>query len=142
MQDDKALINRVIAETKKMSLLAGKETLYQAYDMTFGIHDYVQQAMRENESTDPASKRPLSSVAMHSAEDFPGHSTRIGHLMKAFAEYKIATHFGISFPDFLKLPVEYVGTMLTVARENSEREAKAQSNAIATLNQSGDLSKK
>lgn len=116
-----------------MSLLAGKETLYQAYDMQFGIHDYMHQIHSEARTNNPNLKRPLSSVALHPAEDFSGPDTPLGNIIKSFVDLKISSSTGLSLTEFLEYPHEYVELVMRIARKNADLDAKVQSNVLAEM---------
>lgn len=127
-------MSRVLLESKKMSLVAGKELLYQAYDLSFGIFDYVKQRYDEDRNKNPNTARPLSSVALHPAEDMSGPNTRFGHIAKAFIEFKMAAALGYNLTEFLDLPVEYVDLLIRITRANHNLDSKANSDAINNLN--------
>lgn len=116
-----------------MSPMAAKELLYQAYESSLGIYDYVSQAVEESRIKNPSLKRPLSSVALHYAEDYTGQNTRLGQVAKAFYQFNMAVKFGYSFSEFLQLPIEYVDLLMRIAKDNSQLEAKVQEGVIQDL---------
>ena len=134
LEDKNSLMSRLLLESKKMSVLAGKELLYQAYDLSFGIYDYIRQRYNEDRDKKPATARPLSSVALHPAEDLSGPNTRFGHIAKAFIEFKMADALGYNLTEFLDLPVEYVELLIRIARKNHDLDSKANTDAINNIN--------
>ena len=134
LEDRNSLFSRLLLESKKMSIVAGKELLYQAYDLSFGIHDYIKQRYNEDHSNDLTKNRPLSSVALHPAEDISGPDSRFGHIAKAFIEFKMATSLGYNLTEFLDLPVEYVELLVRIARKNHELDYRANNEGIQNLN--------
>lgn len=110
--------------------------------MSFGIHDYVRQEIDERSITDPARKRPLSSVAFHNAEVISGSDTLLENRIKSFADLKIYNTWGISLIDFLSLPVEYVGIILNIAKANSNTENRIQTEVLNDLQRSANMPKK
>ena len=108
--------------------------LQQAYENTFGIYDYVRQAYTEVAVTDPGLKRPLSSVAMHEAEDLSAGS-RIKELIKVFAKLKVYQQYGLSFTELLELPLEYVDDILLECSKLYKDEEKRAETLSQSLNQ-------
>ena len=108
--------------------------LQQAYENTFGIHDYVRQTYNEAAITDPGLKRPLSSVALHPAEDVSAGS-RIRELIKVFAKLKVYQQYGLSFTELLELPLEYVDDILKECSKLYKEEEKRAQALSETLNQ-------
>ncbi len=117
-----------------MSVVAGKELLYQAYDLSFGIFDYIKQRYNEDRIKNPANARPLSSVALHPAEDMSGPGNRYDQIAKAFIEFKMAATLGYNLTEFLDLPVEYVERLMRIARNNNDMDMTANADAIKALN--------
>lgn len=136
------LLENILTNSKKTSLLAGKETLYQAYDLMSGIHDYVRQAYTEKTMTDPSLKRPLSSVAMHKAEEYTGSESQLGRLVRLFADLKIGPTFQLSLTEFLDLPVEYAEIVMRAAKDSMNRDSAVTQNVMNDLQKASDQSKK
>lgn len=134
-------MSRVLMETKKMSPIAAKEMLYQLYDVSFNIFDYINQKREESIHNNAARARPLSSVALHPAEDMSGSNNRFGSLAKVFIEYKMASILGCSLMEFLNLPVADVTTLVNIARGNAESATREQTEVLAEMDASFSIKK-
>lgn len=110
----------IVLKHAKTTYIGGIQLLREAYDQTYAIHDYARQAVFER-SKPPLDKfRPLSSVALHSAEDYIG-TGREKWLTRRFADLKIGTRFNISYMEFLDLPRWMVEFMIKDAEVEVNR---------------------
>lgn len=132
MPDDSALI-RVLRHGAKTDIVSSKSLLQQAYETTFGIHDHLKQALQEQEIYDADQKRPLSTVALHFAEDTM-ESSKIHELIRIYAKLKVHQYFGLSLIEFLTLPHEYVETILTECSEMFKKESEKTEKVMSQLN--------
>jgi hypothetical protein len=132
---DNSSLVRVLRNSKKMDPVSSRIVLQQAYEDTFGIFNYISQIKQEQTITDPGLKRPLSSVAMHPAEDTSAGS-RIRELIKIYARLKVYQNYGLSFTELLELPVEYVDDILMECSKIYKEEEKRAVALTDTLNQS------
>jgi hypothetical protein len=116
---------QVIQHTSKTNTTDGKLILYQAYETSNGIFDYLNQAMMETQITDVEKKRPLSSVAFHPAEDF-SNGSKLYEMIGLFMDLNIYTSTGLSLTEFLELPddiVQHVIKKRVIKRKEEEAEA-------------------
>lgn len=117
-----------------MDPVSSKIVLQQAYEDTFGVFNYIEQIQKEQTISDPSLKRPLTSVAMHPAEDVSAGS-RIKELIKVFALLKVYQNYGLSFTELLELPVEYVDDILEECSKIYKEEEKRATALTQTLSQ-------
>lgn len=122
----------------KLSVVEVRIVLAELYEREYGIYE-----------PDPGTLRPLSSVALHPAENFIDNSM-LEESMTLFARDKLYETFGISHAELLKLPRHMVGLYHKVAakqakamseradalqsevsRETEKANAAARANAIA-----------
>lgn len=129
-----SLLIRVLREAKKTDHLTGRSILYQAYETTFGVFDYMAQAMTEHAQLDPDLKRPLASVALHFAEDVSSTS-RLYELIRAFKDRKVYSVMGLSLTEFLDLPHDICEFILTECNKQQERDTASAQQVINDLNQ-------
>lgn len=108
----------------RTSYIGGIQLLREAYDQTYTIHDYARQVHFERSKPPLDKYRPLSSVALHSAEDYVG-TGREKWLTKRFADLKVGSRFNISYMEFLDLPRWMVEFMI--------KDAEAEVNRSVTL---------
>ncbi len=75
----------------------------------------------------------MASVAFHPAED---HNTAslLEDTMRVFKDLPIKEIFRISYPEFMKLPIDYVEMMIKIAKEHLEKEKKVASEASNAMN--------
>ena len=104
----------------KTSYIGGIQLLREAYDQTYAIHDYAHQVHFERSKPPLDKYRPLSSVALHSAEDYVG-TGREKWLTKRFADLKVGSRFNISYMEFLDLPRWMVEFMIKDAEAEVNR---------------------
>lgn len=104
----------------KTTYIGGVQLLREAYDQTYGIHDYARQVQMERSKPPLDKYRPLSSVALHTAEDYIG-TGREKWLVKRFADLKVGDRFSISFMEFLDLPRWMVEFMIKDAEAEISR---------------------
>jgi len=128
------LLMKVLREAKKTSILDAKSILYQAYETSFGIHDYISQAVNEEVQPDPARKRPLSAVAMHFAED---HSTtsRLYEMMRLFLKHNVFQATGLNWQQFLQLPHDQAEYLLLQCKQKLEKDVKSGAAAMQQFQQ-------
>jgi hypothetical protein len=133
LQDPACVLNQVLQHTQPLSQLSAKQVLREAYDVTFGIFDHLQQAQFEKSRPGPQSKRPLASVAMHPAEEWARENSDLDRVMRGFADNDVGGIFKISFPEFLALPVEYAERMMRISKSILARKAQHSSSQEAKL---------
>lgn len=125
-------IVRVLRHSKKSELLDARSILYQAYETAYGIHDYIKQARDETVMTDPAMKRPLSSVAMHFAEDFTSTS-KYREMARLFAQKNVHAVFGLSWEEFLDLTPDKCEDILLICTETARVTSKETTDTMEAL---------
>lgn len=106
---------------KKTSYLGGVQLLRESYDQMYGTYDYVEQVVAERKKPPIDKYRPLSSVALHPAEDYIG-TGREFWLTEKFVDLKIGTHFCISFIEFLEMPRWMIDFMIAKAEKMKAKE--------------------
>lgn len=94
-----------------------KAILYQAYETGYGIFDYLDQARQETVAL-PEQKRPLSSVAMHFAEDFTSTS-EYRRIARLFVEKNVGGIFHLSWEEFLNFTPDKVEDILLICKERT-----------------------
>ncbi len=94
---------QILQTAKKDNYLAVKQLLQQSYEQSSGIFDYLNQALMDQNSVDPDSKKPLSSVAMNAAEDTFVYS-KMFDTIKAYADTNVKEFYGINLQEFLQYP--------------------------------------
>ena len=106
--------------------------LNQAYENTFGIYDYVGQAMKERNLAEASLKEPLSSVSMHYAENYC-ETSRLYELIQLYDICKIYQIYRISLSEFLEYPHDVVEYMLKTANEKTRKENSQTENMLEEL---------
>lgn len=94
----------------------GVRLLQEAYTQSFGIFDYVRQAVLDQTAVSPDQRRPLAQVALHPAEDYAGTS-EMRAIVKRYADFKVKERYLLSLYDFLELPHEYAEYILEDCEE-------------------------
>lgn len=122
MLPEDSLLVKVLQDVKKTDPINSKALLQQAYENTFGIYDYVNQALVEQGLTDPALKKPLASVALHAAEDCC-QSSKLYELLRLYSGLKVHDHYRLSLIEFLDLPHDVVDFILKDCVEKQKLEA-------------------
>ncbi len=130
---DDALLIQVLQRSKKTDVMTAKSILYQAYETNYGIHDYLGQAMQETAQTDPNNKRPLSSVALHFAEDYCAPS-RLYEMIDIFVDKNVHGITGLNLQQFLELPHDVCEQVLIRCDKKQSRDAAAQASVLNSLN--------
>ncbi len=82
---------------------------------------------------DPELKRPLSSVALHDAENVCDPS-RLYEVIKLYADRKVYTHYGLSLTDYLDLPHDIAVYIMTDCTTRLQKEYNTTSEVIDSLN--------
>lgn len=131
--DDDSLLLHVLRHSKRTDPLTAKSILYQAYETTFGIHDYLQEAMMEKSELDPHKKRPLSSVALHFAEDFCSTS-RLYEMLDVFIDKNVHATTGLNLEQFLQLPHDVCEQILIRCDKKQAKDAAVQADVLNNLN--------
>lgn len=132
MTDD-ALLIQVLQRSKKTNVLTAKSILQQAYETNYGIHDYLMQGVQETTQTDPHSKRPLSSVALHFAEDYCAPS-QLYDMIDLFIDKNVHGITGLNLSQFLELPHDVCEQVLIRCDKKQARDAAAQNSVLNSLN--------
>jgi hypothetical protein len=127
-----SLLVQILREAKKTDPIGSKMILNQAYENTFGIYDYVSQAMKERNLAEPSLKEPLSSVSMHYAENYC-ETSRLYELIQLYEICKIYQIYRISLSEFLEYPHDLVEYMLKTASEKTRKESKQTENMMEEL---------
>lgn len=102
--------------------------LHEVYDMAYGIHDHLAQARIEEALGEATKKRPLSSVALHDAEDFCTDSATY-EFLDMYEANNIFQLTGISLQEFSMLPHDITERILR--RCGARVRAQAAQNAAA-----------
>ena len=112
--------------------------LFQVYENMFGIHDYLSQDMNEKLATSPDMKHPLSSVEINPAEVNSGSEQKYDQITRAFCEIKISSYFGISWIEFMSLPVEHAERLLRIAQDVNKSANTADAGMMNELNKAAN----
>ena len=132
IQEDSLLL-RVLHEGRKTDYFTGRQHLYQAYETSMGVFDHLTQALRDDNVTlDPHAKRPLSSVAMHFAEDTTSTSI-LYHRFELFRDRKVYATTGLNWVQFLELPRDQCDMVLLACGRQLEKEAQVTNRVLADL---------
>lgn len=131
--DDDALILKVLQESKRTDPMTAKSILQQAYETTHGIYDYLMEAVRESSEPDPHKKRPLSSVALHFAEDY-SRTSRLYEMLDIFIDKNVYGTTGLNLHQFLELPHDIAQQVLMKCDKKQAKDAQAQSEVLNNLN--------
>lgn len=111
-----------MSQSDKKSPAYAELLLREAYDVSLGIFDHIQQSVIDKNSKNPDNKRPLSLVALHPAED-TYRQFNYKTLAKLFNDLKIGDKFNISFIDFLNLPPHINKELIEVAQDIQSKES-------------------
>lgn len=120
---DHALFNRVLREGKKSGYFTARQHLYQAYETAAGVFNHLLHGVTDDAQLDPDLKRPLSSVAMHFAEDTTGTSI-LNYRWNMYKDKKVFSISGLNWLDFLSLPRDQVEMILESCSKQNDQEAK------------------
>jgi len=123
---------RVLREVKKTDPISSKIMLRQAYENTFGVFNYAQQAFDESRITDPSLKRPLAIVGMNDAEDYC-NTSKLYELVKVYADEKVYDYYHLSLQDFLDLPHDMCDFIIADCKLRRKKDDKANANLINSL---------
>ena len=137
-QDPNSLFYTVLEKNPKVSYLQGKELLFQVYENMFGIYDYMAQDAKERLVTSLDQKHPLSSVEIHPAELNSGSEQKYDQITKAFADSKLSSYFGVSWIEFMSLPVEHAERLLRVAQDANKSASAVQTTVLNDLNKAAN----
>lgn len=107
--------------------------MYQAYENSQGIHDYIAQEIYERSITDPDLKRPLSTVALHPNESIC-EGSGLYELMKMYADRKINTHYGLSLMEYLDLPHDVCQFIMLDCTNRLQKEYNTTADVLDSLN--------
>ena len=127
------LVLKTLQTSPKQSPMYAELLLREAYDVSLGIHNHVEQSRRDKVATNPEAKRPLSLVAMFDAEDTTG-AVNIASVAYLFASRKIYERFGLSFTEFLSSPAPYCRDLLEVAEKLQQTDSKVVDEVTSGLN--------
>lgn len=127
------VLEKTLLESKKTNYPEGVSLLRQAYETTFGIHDYFQQEANESVLTDPLQKRPLTSIAFHNVEDVSTYSS-LYEMIRVFRDRKVYSIFGLSLKDFLDMPPDICDHILTLCSEQQKVDNKINTDIMAGFN--------
>lgn len=89
--------------------------------------------MYERSTSDPTYKKPLSSVALHYAEDFSSTS-KLAEVIKVFADNKVYQYYGLNLTEFLELPHEICTMILKDCDERQKKESTVANKMMTDLN--------
>jgi hypothetical protein len=126
------MLIQVLRKSKKTDPLTGRSILYQAYETSSGIYDYIEEAMRDHVEPDPNKKRPLSAVGMHFAEN-PSSTSRLYEMLDIFIDKNVYGITGLSFSAFLDMPVDLCEQILDRCTKKTNKEIVAANNQITQL---------
>ena len=129
-----SLLLRVLRETKKTDSLTAKSILYEAYETSFGIYDYLEQASLESVESQPDKKRPLSSVALHFAEDV-SCTSKLYEMLDLFIDRNVLATTGMNWQQFLDLPHDLCERILIKCGKKQQHDSAIQQHAINSMNQ-------
>lgn len=129
-----SLFLRVLREAKKTDPFTGRAYLHQAYETSNAIFDHLQQGMLDDSpGIEPDQKRPLSSVAMHFAEDTSSTSV-LYQRIRIFKDRKVYALMGLNLTEFLELPRDLCDFILSECGKHQDREATATDEVLKDLN--------
>lgn len=136
LSNPNSTIVQLIRIQPKCTYVEAANLMLQAYDTDYAIFNHVQEeAKLDNPEMDKLQYRPLSSVALHPAEDLSGEYSARKTMARQFADMKMGTLFNIAFDDFLNLPVNIVEELFTVAREYNQIALAADADQVKKLNE-------
>lgn len=84
--------------------------LYDLVETRFGIFDHIANGQR----------RPLSTVAMHPAEDFTAGSL-LERCIRTYVRKNIQDIFKLNVIEFMDLPMDWIDILVTIADEEQAR---------------------
>jgi hypothetical protein len=88
--------------------------MQEFYETRYGIYDHLSAS----------NVRPLSSVALHPAEDFNAGSL-LEEAIRTYTDKGILAQFGLNLVQFLDLPVDVVDILLTQATDEQAKKNTA-----------------
>lgn len=77
--------------------------------------------------------RPLSSIALHGAENISEGSS-LYELIKLYADRKINTHYGLSITEYLELPHDICQMIMKDCTDRMQKEINTTADVLAGLN--------
>lgn len=126
------MLIKVLTSVPKTTDMRARQLLRQAYENTFGIHDYIEQAITEKSILDPDKKRPLSAVEMHKAID-PSVGSKLYLNIKLFADLDIAKYYNISLEQYLNLPHDIATFIRKDCSERRKKRHQAEDEVLSEL---------
>lgn len=122
------MFRSVLSETEPLDSIDATFLMSEIYETRYGIFNHIA-----NSKTPGIRKRPLASVAFHPSEDFTSGSM-LEDSMRLYSEYPIYDLFKIDYPTFMKMPVDVAKSMIELAKERRNKEAKIAQAASSNLN--------
>ncbi len=114
---EKDLIEFVLS-LKKTNLINARLVISEYYEYKTKIYNHVQET----------SKRPLSSIAFHDAEDITNNSL-LEDSFKSYIKHDIKNIFGLNLVEYLNLPLDIINLMEKIAIS----EIKTKNSALSKL---------
>jgi hypothetical protein len=133
---EETLVAKLISTYRKSSSLEGQQILREAYDQSYGIFDYTRQAHIERSTSNKSLYRPLSSVAIHYAEDVVG-TDEMASVIEQFGRLRIYERFGLDLIQYLSLPREMFRVVRKQAEEHMQEADKIQTALKAQIDGMG-----
>lgn len=104
-------MSRIITNLNKLDNVDTRIVLQDVYETEFGIFDHLKNS----------AARPLSSVAMHPAEDINTDSL-LEESIRTYVVKGIKELYGLSLIEFLELPMDIIAMLLNIASEEQSRQ--------------------
>ena len=115
--------------------MRARQLLKQAYENTFGIHDYIEQAITEKSILDPDKKNPLSTVELHKPID-PSIGSKLYANIKLFADLEIAKYYNISLEQYLNLPHDVATFIRKDCSDRRKKRYQAEDSVLSNIESS------
>jgi hypothetical protein len=97
------LVQIIQTAKREEDYVSAQQLLQQTYEQSSGIFDYLHQARMEQTLTEPAIKRPLSTMAFNQGENTYIYS-KVFDTLKAYADNNVKEFYNLSLTEFLSYP--------------------------------------
>lgn len=114
------MLDALATKLGRLSSVGSQIVMSYVYDVTFGIHNHGPVV------------EPLAQVLMNKKEMY-GPNTPHTKSMRDFRRYRIHETFGITWLDWLELPLETAEDMIVICKESMDQESVIQNQAANEL---------
>ena len=115
---------------KASNMIEAKAMLKEAYELDYGIFDYIEQNKLEKKS--PELQRPFASIEVRECEDNSKFDPFL-FAAKKYSTYKIKDRYGLDLMEFLSLPHSSVELLYEYAGIALDLELKKQAEVVKNL---------